>query len=72
MLTVRLPPSLEKRLHAVARKTGKTKTAYARDAILKQIEDIEDYYLAWGRLAGRESRETLEGLERRLKKRANP
>ena len=67
MVTVRLPPSFEKRLGVVARKAGKTKAACARDAILKQIEDIEDFYLARRRLGRGRSRVTLESLERRLK-----
>jgi RHH-type rel operon transcriptional repressor/antitoxin RelB len=50
MLAVRLPPDLEKRLDVLAKKTGRTKSFYAREAIVRQIEDIEDYYLARGRL----------------------
>jgi RHH-type rel operon transcriptional repressor/antitoxin RelB len=51
MLALRLPPAIEKRLDALAKKTGRTKSFYAREAILRQIEDIEDYYLARRRLA---------------------
>jgi RHH-type rel operon transcriptional repressor/antitoxin RelB len=51
MLALRLPPEIEKRLDALARKTGRTKSFYAREAIVRQIEDIEDYYLAKRRLA---------------------
>ena len=50
MLAARLPPAIEKRLDALAQKTGRTKSFYAREAILRQIEDIEDYYLARRRL----------------------
>ena len=50
MLALRLPPGIEKRLEALAKKTGRTKSDYAREAILRQIEDIEDYYLARGRM----------------------
>jgi RHH-type rel operon transcriptional repressor/antitoxin RelB len=70
MLALRLPPDIEKRLDALARKTGRTKSFYAREAILRQIEDIEDYYLARRRLARGGPRVTLESLERQLKKRA--
>jgi len=70
MLALRLPPAIEKRLGALAKKTGRTKSFYAREAILRQIEDIEDYYLARRRLARGGLRVTLESLERRLKKRA--
>jgi RHH-type rel operon transcriptional repressor/antitoxin RelB len=63
MLALRLPPNLEKRLDALAKKTGRTKSFYAREAILRHIEDIEDYHLAQRRLARRGPRITLEMLE---------
>jgi RHH-type transcriptional regulator, rel operon repressor / antitoxin RelB len=69
MLALRLPPEIEKRLDALAKKTGRSKSYYAREAILRQIEDIEDYYLARRRLSGGGARVTLETLERRVKKR---
>jgi RHH-type rel operon transcriptional repressor/antitoxin RelB len=69
MLALRLPPDIEERLDALARKTGRTKSYYAREAILRQIEDIEDYYLARRRLARGGSRVTLENLERGLTRR---
>lgn len=50
MLALRLPPDLEKRLEALAAKTGRTKSYYAGEAILEKIEDLEDYYLAEERL----------------------
>ena len=46
MLAIRLQPEIEKRLDALAKKTGRTKTFYAREAILQHLEDMEDYYLA--------------------------
>jgi RHH-type rel operon transcriptional repressor/antitoxin RelB len=46
MLAIRLPPSVEKRLEKLARRTGRTKSFYAREAILQHLEDIEDLYLA--------------------------
>ena len=70
MLALRLPPAIEKRLDALAKKTGRTKSFYAREAILRQIEDIEDYYLARRRLAQGGSRVTLESLERQTRKRS--
>jgi RHH-type rel operon transcriptional repressor/antitoxin RelB len=68
MLAVRLPPEIEQRLDALAKKTGRTKSYYVREAILRQIEDIEDYYLARRRLARGGPRVTLESLERRIAK----
>jgi RHH-type transcriptional regulator, rel operon repressor / antitoxin RelB len=70
MLALRLPEDLEARLDALARKTGRTKSYYAREAILRQIEDIEDYYLAQRRLSRGGPRVALESLERDLKKRS--
>jgi RHH-type rel operon transcriptional repressor/antitoxin RelB len=70
MLALRLPPDIEKRLDTLAKKTGRTKSFYAREAILRQIEDIEDDYLARRRLARGGPRVTLESVERRVKKAA--
>ena len=50
MLAIRLPQSIEKRLERLARRTGRTKTYYAREAILEHLEDLEDLYLAEGAL----------------------
>jgi RHH-type rel operon transcriptional repressor/antitoxin RelB len=68
MLALRLPPEIEKRLAALAKRTGRTKSFYAREAILRQIEDIEDDFLARRRLARGGNRVTLEQLEQQLKK----
>jgi RHH-type rel operon transcriptional repressor/antitoxin RelB len=46
MLAIRLPPDIERRLDALAASTGRTKTFYAREAILKYLDDLEDIYLA--------------------------
>ena len=46
MLAIRLPHAIEKRLEKLARRTGRTKTFYAREAILEHLEDLEDLYLA--------------------------
>ncbi len=46
MLAIRLPSEVERRLDELARKTGRTKTFYAREAILEHLEDMEDLYLA--------------------------
>ena len=69
MLALRLPPDIEQRLDALAKKTGRSKSYYAREAILRQIEDIEDDYLARQRLSRGGARVTLDRLERDLKHR---
>jgi RHH-type rel operon transcriptional repressor/antitoxin RelB len=51
MLAIRLPENIEKRLAKLAKRTGRTKTYYAREAILKHLEDLEDIYIAEKRLA---------------------
>ncbi len=50
MLAIRLPKEIEERLEALARATGRTKTFYARQAILEYLDDLEDWYLAEQRL----------------------
>lgn len=46
MLAIRLPQSIEERLEKLARRTGRTKTFYVREAILEHLDDLEDIYLA--------------------------
>lgn len=46
MLAIRLSNEIEARLDSLAKQTGRTKTFYAREAILTHLEDLEDYYLA--------------------------
>jgi RHH-type rel operon transcriptional repressor/antitoxin RelB len=66
MLALRLPDDIEKRLEALARKTGRTKSFYAREAILRHLEDLEDAHLARTRLKGRRPRVSLDELESEL------
>jgi RHH-type transcriptional regulator, rel operon repressor / antitoxin RelB len=46
MLAIRLPDKIEKRLDRLAKQTGRTKTYYAREAILQYLDDLEDIYFA--------------------------
>ena len=68
MLAIRLPPDIEDRLERLAKATGRTKTYYAREAILEHLDDLEDLYLAEQRLvdhrAGRSQTYTLKEVER--------
>jgi RHH-type transcriptional regulator, rel operon repressor / antitoxin RelB len=50
MLAIRLPKELEDRLADMAKKTGRTKTFYAKEAIMNYLEDLEDAYIAEKRL----------------------
>jgi RHH-type rel operon transcriptional repressor/antitoxin RelB len=70
MLAIRLPADVEKRLEALAKATGRTKTFYAREAILEHLNDLEHLYLAEQRLvevrAGRIKTFSLDEVERDL------
>jgi RHH-type transcriptional regulator, rel operon repressor / antitoxin RelB len=46
MLAIRLPIDVEDRLDAIVKATGRSKTFYAREAILDHLENLEDLYLA--------------------------
>jgi len=46
MLALRLPEDIESRLDKLAKATGRTKSFYAREAILEHLADLEDLYLA--------------------------
>jgi TraY domain len=50
MLAVRLPSDIEDRLEKLARRTGRTKTFYAQQAIVAHLDELEDTYLALSRL----------------------
>ena len=69
MLAIRLPAEVERRLDALAKATGRTKTFYAREAILEHLDDLEDLYLAEQRLidarAGKTEAVPLEDMMKR-------
>ena len=70
MLAIRLPEDIEARLESLAKRTGRSKTFYAREAILAHLEDLEDLYLAEQVVQrirkGEEHASTLEEVEARL------
>jgi len=69
VLAIRLPADVEGRLDALAKRTGRTKSFYAREAIIEYLEDLEDIYLAEQRLedirAGRTKTVPLEEIMER-------
>ncbi len=66
MLAIRLPGDIEERLDRLAKRTGRTKTFYAREAVLAHIEELEDIYMAEATLedirAGRSKTLPLESM----------
>lgn len=50
MLVLQLPPDIEARLIELSRRTGRSKSFYARQAIIAQLDHLEDVYLAEKRL----------------------
>jgi RHH-type rel operon transcriptional repressor/antitoxin RelB len=69
MLAIRLPEAIEKRLDALAKETGRTKSFYVREAILEHLDDLEDIYIAEKRLADiRAGRSTTVSLEEVMKR----
>ena len=66
MLAIHLKPELEQRLEALAKKTGRTKNSYAREAIEEHIEELEETYIALQRLEKPGRIYTSEEVEREL------
>lgn len=68
MLAVRLDPDLEARLTAVSRRTGRSKSFYAREALREKIEELEDIALLEEALRDPDlgQRVTLDELVREL------
>ncbi len=66
MLGIRLEPELESRLERLAKKTGRSKSYYAKLAIRQFLEDREDYLLGIAALERKEPRISLDKLEREL------
>jgi RHH-type rel operon transcriptional repressor/antitoxin RelB len=70
MLAIRLPEEIEARLDKLAKRTGRSKTFYAREAILEHLDDLEDLYLAEQVVRrirnGEEKTASLDEVEARL------
>lgn len=66
MLAIRLPKDVEVRLAALAAKTGRTRTFYAKEAILEHLDEMEDKYLAIHRLENRGKCWTLDEMQQDL------
>ncbi|HMB55111.1 MAG TPA: TraY domain-containing protein [Thermoanaerobaculia bacterium] len=66
MLSIRLDPQTEDRLAKLAASTGRSKSYYAREAIQRHLDEMEDRYIAIERLERPEGRVSLDELEREL------
>jgi RHH-type rel operon transcriptional repressor/antitoxin RelB len=70
MLALRLPEDIERRLEALAKRSGRSKAFYAREAILEHLDYLEAAYLSDEILhrveTGQEKTFTLDELEREL------
>jgi RHH-type rel operon transcriptional repressor/antitoxin RelB len=61
-----LDPEIQSPLEKLAKKTGGTKTFYAREAILEYLDDLEDVYLASQRLAERAKTYSADDVKHEL------
>ena len=70
IIGIRIPKSIGQRLDTLARRTGRTKTFYIREAILEHLDDLEDIYFADQALerirSGEEKVSGLDEVEHRL------
>ena len=70
MLAIRLPEEIEERLEKLAKRTGRSKTFYVREAVLAHLEDLEDLYMAEQVVrrieSGEGSTSSLDDVEARL------
>ena len=70
LIGIRIPKSIGQRLDTLAKRTGRTKTFYIREAILEHLDDLEDIYFAEKVLervrSGEEPISSLDEVEHRL------
>lgn len=66
MFAVRLDPDIEKRLEKLAKKTGRSKSYYAKKAIQEFLDDREDYLAAIAVLERNEPTISLDDLRKKL------
>jgi RHH-type transcriptional regulator, rel operon repressor / antitoxin RelB len=69
-ISLRLPDEISQRIEALSKKTGRTKNFYLLKAIVDNIDELEDLYLAEQSLidvrAGLSKTYTLEEVEKDL------
>ena len=66
MLSIRLDPEIENRLERISKKSGRSKSYYARLAIEEKLDDLEDIAIAIERLESPGDTISLEKLAEEL------
>ncbi len=64
--SVRLDDETERRLGELARRTGRTKTWYIREAIKEYLDEWDEYHLALSRLEREKGEVDITEVRRRL------
>jgi len=64
-MKLRIDPDIERRLDDLARRTGRTKSFYARE-LIESLEHLEDRYLAEARLEKRRPSPTSSQVRKAL------
>lgn len=65
-LSLRLSNEIESRLSLLAETTDRTKSFYAKEAIIKYLDEMEDTSIAIDRLEKPTNRVSLEDVEKEL------
>ena len=66
MLSLRLSNDVENRLAQLAESTGRTKSFYAKEAIMKYLDEMEDTYIAIDRVERPGKRISMADVEAEL------
>ncbi len=66
LIAYRVPKDIDKRLSELAKRTHRTKTFYARQALLEKLEEFEDYYEAIQVLERNEKTHSQAEVERMI------
>jgi len=68
ILGVRIPDEIDDRLQWLANETGRSKSYYVREALIKHLKNLEDVYLADRAMERiRKGEERIVGMEKVLK-----
>ena len=66
MVAIKLQPGTEKRLEVLAKRAGRSKAFFAREAVEEHIGELEDGYIALQRLKKPGLRRTAAEVKREL------